>query len=591
MQEIHEQVFEILDSYRRDVNNKLCFVLRKNNIGGYLDQGFYFPGDESRIYISFWNGYDIVKKCPILSVVVEDDRVFFEYSKDNRRIDFWEGDFIQRVENIFRGRELYENLNIIKFDIGHVYDISRILKNFIDDFKKIIDDYITDYHEKAKVNNLSFRDIGPINPDKFRSEYRKIVEYRNQFKKSESFERYENIRNYKPVHIDSIQLRDFSIVNEINIRALGGKNRWTFFVGENGSGKTLILRALALALSQNQVPTKYINSGQNSVPYFKLDLYDLKNEKITHVREGNNFDAKYARTPAVIGFAAYGIFRHEFKNSRKNLNSPLNKKGMIESIMADDNIVPLLSFSESLSEWNNNKRNVDKFNKRQNFLVSALIEIIPELVDVHFHESKNRIEVDYFMRSGAHETLSLKYNQLSSGTRSVLSLVGDIFVRFYKQQPEIDDPSEFRGIVLIDEIDLHLHPKGQRDLVYNLNRIFPNVQFFVSTHSPIPLLGAPFNSAFFKVSKNDEGAVVVEKAQHIEQYLDELLPNQLLTSDLFGLDSISAKRNKYKSNIYTGDTMNDFIEFKKLKIENKLRDADNESFIRKLKDRLNEKNK
>ncbi|TDO05428.1 AAA family ATPase [Sunxiuqinia elliptica] len=591
MQEIHEQVFEILDSYRREVDSKLYFVLRKNNIGGYLDQGFYFPGDESRVYISFWNGYDIVKKCPILSVVIEDDRVFFEYSKDNRRIDFWEGDFIERVENLFRGRELYENLDNINFHIGQIGDLKHVLYNFIRDYKNSIDNCIKEYLEKLKINNLTYRDIGPINPSKFRSEFRKIIKYREYFKKSESFERFDNIRISKPVHLNSFLLKNFSIINEINIQELGVNNRWSFFVGENGSGKTLVMRALSLALSQNLLPSKYINKRQNSRPYFELELFNLKSKKISYERDSNSFEAKYARTPVVIGFAAYGIFRHEFKNSRKNLSSLLNKKGMIESIMADDNIVPLLSFSESLSEWNNNKRNVDRFNKRQNFLVSTLIEIIPELVDVRFHESKNRIETDYYIRNGVHETLPLKYNQLSSGTRSILSLVGDIFIRFYKQQPEIYDPSEFRGIVLIDEIDLHLHPKGQRDLVYNLSRIFPNVQFFVSTHSPIPLLGAPFNSAFFKVFKNDNGAVVVEKAIHIEEYLDELLPNQLLTSDLFGLDSISAKRNRSKSKIYTGNTMNDFFEFQRLKTENKLRDADNESFIRKLKDRLNEKNK
>jgi predicted ATP-binding protein involved in virulence len=78
---------------------------------------------------------------------------------------------------------------------------------------------------------------------------------------------------------------------------------------------------------------------------------------------------------------------------------------------------------------------------------------------------------------------------LSHGQRNVLSMVADIAYRCAVLNPELRDRAakETPGIVLIDELDLHLHPNWQRRIVSDLRRTFPNVQFFVTTHSPIIL--------------------------------------------------------------------------------------------------------
>ena len=79
---------------------------------------------------------------------------------------------------------------------------------------------------------------------------------------------------------------------------------------------------------------------------------------------------------------------------------------------------------------------------------------------------------------------SFNLDQLSDGEKNLIVLVGDIARRLAIANPRKNKPLESEGIILIDEIDLHLHPKWQRLVVPKLLEIFPNCQFFISTHSP-----------------------------------------------------------------------------------------------------------
>lgn len=78
----------------------------------------------------------------------------------------------------------------------------------------------------------------------------------------------------------------------------------------------------------------------------------------------------------------------------------------------------------------------------------------------------------------------LSLNQLSHGERIVLAMVGDMAKRLSLANPLLDNPLEGQAIVMIDEIELHLHPSWQRKIIQNLERTFPNCQFIITTHSP-----------------------------------------------------------------------------------------------------------
>jgi predicted ATP-binding protein involved in virulence len=78
----------------------------------------------------------------------------------------------------------------------------------------------------------------------------------------------------------------------------------------------------------------------------------------------------------------------------------------------------------------------------------------------------------------------LKLSQLSNGYRNMLALVMDFARRMAQANPNLSDPLQGPGILLIDEIDLHIHPSWQQRIVPDLRKVFPNTQLIVTTHSP-----------------------------------------------------------------------------------------------------------
>ncbi|EJB8411821.1 AAA family ATPase [Acinetobacter baumannii] len=80
---------------------------------------------------------------------------------------------------------------------------------------------------------------------------------------------------------------------------------------------------------------------------------------------------------------------------------------------------------------------------------------------------------------------TLNVNQLSQGEKSLMALVGDIARRLAMMNLKLDNPLLGKGIILIDEIDMHLHPQWQRSIIQRLQTTFPNCQFILTTHSPL----------------------------------------------------------------------------------------------------------
>ena len=86
--------------------------------------------------------------------------------------------------------------------------------------------------------------------------------------------------------------------------------------------------------------------------------------------------------------------------------------------------------------------------------------------------------------SAEKEAETLELDQLSGGQRAVLALAADLAWRMALANPHLEDPLSSEAIVLIDEVELHLHPSWQQRILNDLRRTFPNAQFIVSTHSP-----------------------------------------------------------------------------------------------------------
>ncbi|HEY9600312.1 MAG TPA: AAA family ATPase [Allocoleopsis sp.] len=100
----------------------------------------------------------------------------------------------------------------------------------------------------------------------------------------------------------------------------------------------------------------------------------------------------------------------------------------------------------------------------------------------------------------------LSVNQLSDGEKGLLAMVGDLARRLAIANPSLPDPLQGSGVVLIDEIELHLHPKWQREIIPALTRTFPNCQFIVTTHSP-QVISQVKPESIYILERTDSGIV------------------------------------------------------------------------------------
>ena len=172
-------------------------------------------------------------------------------------------------------------------------------------------------------------------------------------------------------------------------------------------------------------------------------------------------------------------------------------------------------FAEWFYAWENEElreqRQRRDFNYRLKELDAvrrAITSMVPGATDLHIKHRPRRIMLSFKPNSGETENLSL--NQLSGGYRIVLAVAGDLARRMAHGNPHLTDPLTSEAIVLIDEIELHLHPSWQQHILTDLTRTFPNTQFIVSTHSP-QVLTTLRPAQIVKLSRED-GRIVAGRA-------------------------------------------------------------------------------
>lgn len=121
---------------------------------------------------------------------------------------------------------------------------------------------------------------------------------------------------------------------------------------------------------------------------------------------------------------------------------------------------------------------------------------------------------------------------LSLGYQTTLTWIVDLALRLFEHYPESPEPLSEPGIVLIDNIDLHLHPRWQRCVMENLTACFPAVQFIATAHSPVIIQAA--EGAVIAVLRKQDGQVIIERNS---QSVTDWRADQILASALFGIPS------------------------------------------------------
>jgi hypothetical protein len=141
-----------------------------------------------------------------------------------------------------------------------------------------------------------------------------------------------------------------------------------------------------------------------------------------------------------------------------------------------------------------------------------------------------------FERNG----LKVPFPALSDGYRAFLGWVGDLLYHLCMTCPKGKKLVENRGIVMVDEIDLHLHPKWQMTVLMTLARELPNIQFIVTSHSPLVVGSLEWMNIIMMVP----GPSQTSHPKRLEWAVHGLDADQILLSDFFGLESTRAEGKK-----------------------------------------------
>ena len=133
---------------------------------------------------------------------------------------------------------------------------------------------------------------------------------------------------------------------------------------------------------------------------------------------------------------------------------------------------------------------------------AAVCAMLDGVSDLRVKRSPLRMTVN---KDGA----EFRVDDLSDGEKCTLALFGDLARRIAMANPHLANPLEGEGLVLIDEIELHMHPSWQRRILGALRTAFPNIQFIVTTHSPQVLSEVDANCNLFSLELAETGITAV----------------------------------------------------------------------------------
>ena len=164
--------------------------------------------------------------------------------------------------------------------------------------------------------------------------------------------------------------------------------------------------------------------------------------------------------------------------------------------------------------------------ERSNEAVALLNGILPENIQFEGEFSK---EDDQFLFE--FEGITTPFNALSDGYKAFIGWVGDLLGHLVDVAPEGTRLDQVSGIVLVDEIDLHLHPSWQREVVPLLSSMFPKLQFVLSSHSPLVASSVSKENIFITGRAADGTSTIMQSTEHVHGQSVE----HILLSSYFGL--------------------------------------------------------
>jgi predicted ATP-binding protein involved in virulence len=331
------------------------------------------------------------------------------------------------------------------------------------------------------------------------------------------------------MRLEKLKYKNFRGIREVNLD-IDKKN--VIIYGDNGTGKTSILNGMtylfyrilnkttpnmnrSLSLKDTdisfgeaftRIEMEIILNG-NTFPYYRQ--FSKKDNKRTHDEKIQNevadeikrtIENEELNTPIIVN---YGVHRAVYSVPLR-----IRKKHVVfdKTVTFENCLYPITDF-QTFFEWFQDRehnelseikesQNPNYVDKQIDTVRTAIYKFLNEVSDLRItYKPHKRMVV-----TKGKKTLNIE--QLSDGEKCLLGLIGDLARRLAIANPSLQNPLDGTGIVLIDEIELHLHPGWQRKIISKLFNTFPNIQFFITTHSP-QVLGEVKDANIFKLECKD----------------------------------------------------------------------------------------
>ncbi len=322
--------------------------------------------------------------------------------------------------------------------------------------------------------------------------------------------------------------------------------RWNILLGDNGVGKSTVLKAIAVAMCGREAQPyagRLVRSGQ-SRGQITLET-DKGRRYVTDLfRTGAGFDveSKPIRYLDAEGSLALGfppIRAVTWTRPSGPQAEPARLRPTIGDLMPlvtgvqDARLVEIKQWMINLDDWQHKpagrSRHAPAFYEKLQATLFHVMRRLAGNTKIEFQGiQKDTWEVTVVTDDGP-----VPIEAVSQGTAALIGWTAVLLQRLYAVFDGADKPQDETAIVLIDEIDAHMHPTWQRSLVSDLSDLFPNVQFIATTHSPLVVGGLP-SEQIARLARDEQGRV---QRQEVSPEMLMGRADQILTGELFGLST------------------------------------------------------
>ncbi len=295
-----------------------------------------------------------------------------------------------------------------------------------------------------------------------------------------------------------VQLENVKSVEQLDLtfEADGDVRRWTFVVGENGTGQTTLLRAIALALAGSEAlpellgdPTDWVRRGTAEARIsVGLEVDGQRLSTGLSIRPDDTLDAIRTRNADALAALdalqgssqenaftiGYGPWRRPGDGDAEPAFRSPRARRVATLFSADATLAPLEAWAAELEAGRRTALPA---------LRAAINALLPgaELESI----DRDSSEVTFTTPDGR-----LPHRLLDEGHRTVAAWTGDLVAHAADAFPDAPDALGIPGLLLVDELGLHLHPTWQRRLIERIESTFPGLQVVASTDSPLAVHAA-----------------------------------------------------------------------------------------------------